>query len=314
MQVVDAKRVLQGTMISVATPVTATFELDLPTYRRNLEFMLGNGVDRESAVLLVAAAGGEFPMLSLAQRKALIAASCDIVGDRVPIAASLQTNSTREAIELATFCREVGVTIGQLSSPYYYTPTPADIQRFFEDVATRGGLPLMIYNNWWNTRNMNLEMVSRLAEIDGIVALKWSAPTQMQYLEGYERFRERLAIIDNALEHVMASLLGATGVITHISNFWPAYPRRLWALMQAHDFEGLRDALAFKWEWRRWVERAAAYTEGEGPFIKAAMEEVGLPSGDPIPPGLPLTPELRADLHELLTRYGVPRADTVGVG
>ncbi|MGH7910851.1 MAG: dihydrodipicolinate synthase family protein [Candidatus Dormibacteraceae bacterium] len=314
MQVDEAKRALAGAMISVATPVTSAFDLDLETLRRNLEFMLAGGADRGSAVFLVAAAGGEFPMLSLEQRKQVIATSCEAVAGRVSVVASLQTNSTREAIELARFCKDAGVTVGQLSSPFYYTPTPADIQRFFSDVASQGGLPIMVYNNWWNTLNMNVDTVTRLAEIDGIVALKWSAPAQSQYREGYQRLRDRLAIIDNASDHVTASLLGADGFITHISNFWPAYPRRLWSLMQAREFEALRDALAFKWEWRRWTARVTEYTEGEGPFIKAAMDEVGLRSGDPIPPGLPVPQDLRSELRDLFARYNVPRADAVSVG
>lgn len=305
----QARKTLSGAMISVATPVTRDFELDLDTYRRNLEFMIARGADQENAVFLVAAAGGEFPMLSVEQRKQVMKASVDIARGRVPIAASIQSNSTRESTELASHASEVGVAIGQLSSPYYYTPTPADIERFFSDVAAGGGLPIMIYNNWWNTLNMNLDTVERLAGIEGVVALKWSAPSNVQYLEGYERLGDRLAIIDNELQHVMATLMGATGFITHISNFWPEYPIRLWELMKAGDLVGLKDALAFKWSWRRWVERATHYTEGEGPFIKAALDEVGLASGDPIPPGLPLTPELRAELHELFTRFEVPAAD-----
>jgi 4-hydroxy-tetrahydrodipicolinate synthase len=314
MQIQEAKRVVAGAMISVATPVTTDHELDLGTLRRNLEFMLARGADPGTAVFLVAAAGGEFPMLSLEQRKRVIATSCEVVAGRVPVAASLQSNSTREAIELARFCQSAGVAIGQLSSPFYYTPTPADIQRFFSDVAQGGGLPIMIYNNWWNTLNMNVDTVDRLAQIEGIVALKWSAPTQEQYREGYQRLGGRLAIVDNASDHVMASLMGADGFITHISNFWPAYPRHLWSLMQAREFEALRDALAFKWEWRGWAARVADYTEGEGPFIKAAMDEVGLPSGDPIPPSLPVPESLRAELRDLFTRYGVPKADAVTVG
>ena len=304
----EARTVLSGAMISVATPVTADFEIDYDAYRRNLETMIARGANAENATFLVAAAGGEFPMLSTAQRKELMKASVDIVAGRVPIAASIQSNSTREAIELASWGREVGVAVGQLSSPYYYTPTPPDIERFFADVAAGGGLPIMVYNNWWNTLNMNLDTAERLAGIEGVVALKWSAPSRTQYLEGYERLGDRLAIVDNELQHVMAALMGATGFITHVSNFWPEYPIRLWELMKAHDFEALRDALAFKWSWRRWVERVTRYTEGEGPFIKAAMDEVGLPSGDPIPPSLPVPEELRAELRELLARFHVPAA------
>lgn len=313
MELEEARSTLAGAMISVATPTRPDHSLDLDTYRRNLEFMLARGVATGNGVLLVAAAGGEFPMLSVAERKELMTAAVKVAGGRVPVVASVQSTSTREAQQLAEHALRAGVAMGQLSSPWYYTPTQPDILHFFADVA-EVGLPLMIYNNWWNTANMSLETVTRLGEISGLVALKWSAPTQGEYIEGFERLSDRFAIVDNQMQHVLATLLGTTGFITHVSNFWPEYPLRLWALMQARDLEGLHRELAFKREWRRWIQRVTAYTEGEGPFIKAAMDEVGLASGDPVPPSKRVPEELRIPLREMLQRHGVPRAEAVALG
>jgi 4-hydroxy-tetrahydrodipicolinate synthase len=295
-------------MISVATPATPEGDLDLDAYRRNIRFMLDRGVATGNGVLLVAAAGGEFPMLSVDQRKQLMKVAVETAGDRVAIAASIQSNSTAEAIDLAVYAREVGVAIGQLSAPYYYPPTETDIVRFFSDVASRSGLPIMIYNNWWNTSNMNSRTIVRLAEIEEAVAVKWSAPTNDQYAEGYELFRDRLAIIDNSGQLVLARLLGATGFVTHISNFWPEHPMRVWELMQADAFYELMDALTFDRQWGAWTEAVMEYTEGEGPFIKGAMDAVGLASGDPFLPGLPVTAELRESIARLLADFSVPSA------
>jgi dihydrodipicolinate synthase/N-acetylneuraminate lyase len=303
----DARTQIAGSMTSVATPATPDMELDLEAYRRNLEFMVAGGAVAGNAILLVAAAGGEFPMLSVAERKVLMTVAVETVGDRVPIAASVQSNSTREAVELARHAQEVGVTVGQLSAPYYYPPTPEDIYEFFKDVATQSGLPIMVYNNWWNTLNMNSSTVMRLSEIDGVVAVKWSAPTFEQYAEGYELFHDRLAIIDNTGQRVHTSMLGASAFITHVGNFWPEYPTRIWELIKAKDYEGLTAESEFETRWARWTERVNEYTEGEGPFVKAGMDEVGLPSGDPFRPGLPVPDALRAELTRLFDEYEVPR-------
>src|SRR3954471_11575621 len=119
----EARAELAGAMISVVTPATPDYQLDLDTYRKNLEFMVAGGSVAGDAVLLVAAAGGEFPMLSTEERKKLMTVAVETVGEHVPIAASVQSNSTREATELAKHAKSVGVTVGQLSSPYYYPPT-----------------------------------------------------------------------------------------------------------------------------------------------------------------------------------------------
>jgi 4-hydroxy-tetrahydrodipicolinate synthase len=304
----DARTQLAGAMISVATPATPSFDLDLEAYRRNLEFMIEGGSVAGDAVLLVAAAGGEFPMLSVAERKELMTVAVEVAAGRVPIAASVQSNSTREAVELATHAREVGVTVGQLSSPFYYPPTTADIQRFFKDVADQSGLPIMIYNNWWNTLNMNSDTVVRLGELDGMVAVKWSAPSYEQYVEGYELFKDRFAIIDNTGQRVTASMLGATGFITHVGNFWPEYPTRIWRAIQERRYDDIHTESEFEFKWAKWTERVNELTEGEGPFVKAGMDAVGLPSGDPFLPGLPVTPALREELQQIFAAYGVPHA------
>lgn len=296
---------LSGAMISVATPAKDG-DIDLEAYRRLLRFMMARGATRDNATFLVAAAGGEFPMLSFEQRKLLMRMAVETVGDTTPVLASIQSNSTEEARALAAYAKSVGVTAGQLSAPTYYPPTSADIVRFFKDVAI-AGLPIVIYNNWWNTTNMNLDTVDDLAAIDGVVGLKWSTPALGEYIEGYRRFGGRLAIIDNAMNHLVASYMGATGVITHVGNFWPEYAIDIWNLMKNRDGEGLVKKLEFKWEWRKWIHRVSAYTEGEGPFIKAAIEEAGMPVGDPFLPSLPVPSGLRDELKDLFARFEVPK-------
>lgn len=297
---------LSGTMISVATPTTSDLQIDEGAYCSNLRFMMDHGATAGRATFLVAAAGGEFPMLSSDQRKLLMRLAVETVGDFTPVVASIQSNSTEDARDLAAYAKRVGVSAGQLSAPSYYPPTPTDIVRFFKDVAG-AGLPIVIYNNWWNTTNMNLETVGKLAAIDGVVGLKWSTPELGEYIEGYRRFSDRLAIIDNAMNHLVASYMRAVGVITHVGNFWPEYAIDIWELMKNRDGDALVKKLEFKWEWRKWIHRVSSYTEGEGPFIKAAMEEVGLPAGDPFLPSLPVPTELRDELRRLFERFQVPK-------
>lgn len=122
------------------------------------------------------------------------------------------------------------------------------------------------------------------------------------------RMRLSLAIIDNENQIVWSRMLGAVGFVTHVSNFWPAYPGELADLLEQHRYDEVIANLAFfQWPWAQWVNRAVAETEGEGPFIKAAMEEVGLRVGPPRPPARPLSIALRQELRELLDRVGVPR-------
>ncbi len=309
MDVQEAKAVFRGSTISVATPFTEDFELDLDALRENIRFMLDRGVKRGNGLLLVAAAGGEFPMLSFDERLQVIEASVEVAAGEIEVAASIQFNGTREAVEFARRAHEAGASLGQLSSPYYYPPPEKDIFRFFKAVSDDSDLPIMVYNNWWNTPNMNVDTVDRLAELPNVVALKWSAPNSGQYSEGLHRLADRLAIIDNNGQVVWSNVMGAVGFVTHVSNFWPEYPLAIWQALEQGDYPKVAQVLGeFQFVWQAWRKKVEAETEGEGPFIKAAMEGVGLPAGPPRPPAARVSAGLREAFRELAEETGIPRA------
>ena len=93
----EAKELFRGPMVSVATPFTPRFDLDLDALRDNIEFMLDRGMATGKGVLLVAAAGGEFPMLTMEERKEVIRASVEAAAGRIPVAASVQFDGTRRS-------------------------------------------------------------------------------------------------------------------------------------------------------------------------------------------------------------------------
>ena len=310
MDVKGAKELFRGPMVSVATPFTPDFKLDLDALRHNIRFMIDHGVKTGNGILLVAAAGGEFPMLNMEERKEIIKVSVETAQDRIPIAASIQFDGTREIIQLARYAHEHGASLGQLSAPSYYPPPEEDIFQLFKTVSEESDLPIMIYNNWWTTPNMNAGTVERLAGLKNVVALKWSAPSENDYTEGLYRFSNRLAIIDNHGMQVWSHMLGAVGFITHQSNFWPEYPHGLWELLEGKNYNQTIEELArFNWRWSKWTHKVTQETEGEGPFIKAAMDEVGLSAGPPRPPARSVSPGLREELHVLFTEVGVPKVD-----
>ena len=51
-------------------------------------------------------------------------------------------------------------------------------------------------------------------------------------------------------------------------------------------------------------------TGGEGPFIKAAMEAVGLPAGPPRPASIRPPQNLLDELKDMLNSSGVPKVST----
>jgi len=296
-------------MVAVATPFTEDFELDLDALRDNIRFMIDRGVKTGQGSLLVGGAGGEHPVLNVEERKAVMSAAVEAADGEAPVLTSIQHTDVRATVEMAEHAAVVGVQGGQLGPTYYYDSTEGDARRLFERVAGASSLTLMIYHTWWDGLIMSPELLRDLAAIPTIRALKWSHPNDTAYREGLQEFAGQLATIDNSNNHILSHLYGATGFITHLSGFWPEYPLDIWSRLEARDYDGVRDRLsAFKWRWIKWRAKVAAVTGGEGPFIKAAMEAVGLKVGPPRLPSVRPPEPLLVELRELLAECGVPMA------
>jgi len=300
---------LRGAVVAVPTPFHDDFSLDLDALRTNIEIMVERGVRTGDGVILVAGAGGEFPTLTHEERVAVMRASVEAAAGRVPTVTSIQHTDMREVVRLAAAAEDAGIDGLQVGVPYYYPASPDDLFRVVEQAGTGSSLPLMIYSTWWEGGlDIDGKLLLRLADLPHVEAVKWSAPTADRFTEGLAAIADRLVVIDNQGLHVWGHVLGATGFVTHISNFWPEYPLSLWRALEAHDHEAVPAILArFKWAWSRWASKVARTSGGEGPYIKAAMDLAGLRGGPPRPPAVRPTPALMAELEELFARADLPR-------
>ena len=303
---------LRGPVIAVPTPFHDDFTLDLAGLRANIDAMVERGVRTGDGVLLVAGAGGEFPTLSREERVGVMRASVEAAAGRAPTIASIQHTDQREIVELAKAAEDAGIDALQIGVTYYYPASQDDLLRLVEAVGTATSVPLMIYSTWWEGGiEIDGALLLRLAELPHVEAVKWSAPSYDRYTEGVAAVADRLVVIDNQAMHVWGHILGTSGFVTHISNFWPEYPLSIWRALEAHEYEAVPGLLRrFKWAWSEWAGRVAAMSSGEGPFIKAAMELAGFAAGPPRPPSIRPTPALMGELEALFERAGVPRASS----
>jgi 4-hydroxy-tetrahydrodipicolinate synthase len=298
---------LCGPMVAVATPFKEDFALDLDSLTSNIRFMVDKGVVTGNGTLLVGGAGGEHPAMNVDERKAVMGAAVKAANGQVPVLTSIQHTDVRVALELAQYATEVGLHGVQLGPTYYYEPSENDVIRLFQYVSEGSDVNLMIYHTWWEGLTMSISLINELSQIKNVNAMKWSAPTTQLYREGLVNFSDKLVIIDNGGEHVWSNVLGAAGFITHLSGFWPEYPSEIWALLKASEYDRVKKRLGdFKWKWREWITKVIQETGGEGPFIKAAMERVGLPAGPPRPPSIRLPEHLMAELDALMKNAGTP--------
>ncbi len=306
----DTRRWLCGPVVAVATPFRDDLTLDLPGLTANIEAMVERGIRTGDGVLLVAGAAGEFPTMSTGERKAVVRASVRAAAGRVPVMTSIQDTDIREILDLVKFAADAGVAGVQLGTTYYYPSTQDDLFRLVEQVSRVATIPLMLYSTWWEGGvTMTAPILERLAEFDHVEAVKWSAPDINAFTAGLDAIADRLVFIDNQGLLVWGHLLGARGFVTHVGNFWPEYTVELWHELERGDYPAAtRRLMSFKRAWSEYAGRVGAISGGEGPFIKAGLEVVGLHAGPPRPPSGRVSAAMLDELRVLFQSAGVPAA------
>ena len=303
MDVQEAKLRWRGPVVPVLTIFNDDLSLDLDGLQANVRYLLDAGAQVGNTVLLVCGAGGDFPVLTVEERKTVAATVAEEVQGRVPIIVGAEHTSTLTVLDLARHAVEIGADAIQMCPPYYYTPSLDDVYHHFKVVSDSVDIGIVVYNTWWTAPNIGVEGLARLAKVDNLIGVKWSAPYLREYQRGYVRFAHELAFIDNANSHVYAHMHGAVGWISHVTNFWPQHDWEILELMEAGEYREAQDKIdEFGAAWWGFREEMEAQTSGEGHAIKKVMEIVGLVGGPSRPPTryVPMTEEQRRTLGRLL--------------
>jgi 4-hydroxy-tetrahydrodipicolinate synthase len=96
----------------------------------------------------------------------IIRVAVEHAAGRVPIMAGAGANSTREAIELTRFAKEVGADCTLQVVPYYNKPSQEGIYQHFKAIAEAVDLPVVLYNVPGRTvADMQPETALRLAQV-----------------------------------------------------------------------------------------------------------------------------------------------------
>jgi 4-hydroxy-tetrahydrodipicolinate synthase len=207
---------------------------------------------------------GEFLSLSAREREAVARCVVETVAGRVPVLLGAGAECTEDVIENCRMAAAVGADGVMIIPPFYATPTEEELYRHYARISEATELPIMLYNNP-ATANVDLTppLVARLSTLRGVDYIKESFVN------------------------------GAEGWVAVASNILPRDSARLFTLTaDRQDYDAARALYARILPVIRLVggHRYVSAT-------KAALELMGLPTGAPRSPRLPL-PE--ADMPELL--------------
>ena len=308
MEIKQVKQTLRGPMIPVVTNFNDDLSVNHSGIRENVRYVIEHGVVNGSGVLLAVGAGGDFPMLSMDERKAVSKTIVEAAEGRTPVLIGAQDTNVSATIEMARFAEDIGAYGIQFSPGYYYESSDGDCLRLFRAVhGATSRIAIMIYNTYWEGYDMSLDQLERIAELERCVALKWSSPDTGTYQRAVHQFADRLAVVDNQGLPVMNRMLGGTGYVTHLCTIWPEHDLSVWKLLEAGDYVAAqRKITAVNWPWQEFRGRMWERTAAESPVVTAALKIVGRPHGPSRLPTRALKDGELAELRRILKTIGVP--------
>jgi 4-hydroxy-tetrahydrodipicolinate synthase len=285
-------------LTAIATPFAPDGAVDYDAFQRLAGYLVDNGTDG----VVVAGTTGESPTLDDGERLGLIAAAIEAVGDRAIVVAGTGTNDTRHSIEMTERAGDLGADAFLIVTPYYNKPPQAGIVAHFEAVAAAADKPIVVYNVPSRVIvNIEPETMSRLAEIEGVTAVKQAHddPAEARHIVdiGLDLYAGDDILFHSFLE------LGAVGVVSVAAHLvGPQLADQARAFAEG-DLERWREIDA---------ELAPAYDllkVATNPIpIKAALNLLGHEVGGYRLPLVPPTDDELTQIRDCLTRLGLPVA------
>jgi 4-hydroxy-tetrahydrodipicolinate synthase len=210
--------VLQGCYVALVTPFTKSGKVDENGLRKNIEFLIENGV----AGIVPCGTTGESATLSWEEHNRVVDVALSQAKGRVQVIAGAGSNNTSESIEAAKHAKANGAHAILCITPYYNKPTQEGLYQHYK-MINKVNVPMVVYNVPGRTGvNLKPETVERLCEFKNVVAIKEASGNVGQVSEIHRRCGDRLTILsgDDALTLPILSC-GGKGVISVVGNIWP---------------------------------------------------------------------------------------------
>ena len=288
---------LSGSITALATPFTATGELDPGAWDRLLDAQLEGG----TSALVVAGSTGEAATLSDSEYAGLISHAVRRVAGRVPVLAGTGQSGTAKTIAQTRLARESGAGIALVVTPPYVRPTQAGLLEHYRQVSSQGGLPVVLYNVPGRTGcDLLPETVAELRDDPNIIGLKEARGDEARWDALYPLGGAGFALLsgdDPTFARAMRG--GAAGVVSVASNILPRAFARLARMLR----EG--DAGAQALDARLQPVYEFCGIESNPIPVKAVLREMGIGAGLRLPllplsaPNQPLAGRIAALCREI---------------
>lgn len=241
---------------------------------------------------------GELAYLEEPESDAVVDTTIGSVAGRVPVIVGVSDVTTAKTIRRATYAQRAGADAVMILPVSYWKLTEREIVQHYRSVSDAISIPIMAYNNPATSGvDMPPELLVGMFEtIDNVTMVKESTGDLSRMQRIGELSGGRLPFYNGSNPLVLDALkAGASGWCTAAPNLRAQPCIDLYEAVRAGDldkaqvlYDDLKPLLQF------------IVAGGLPTTVKAGLDLLGFPIGDPRAPQLPLDDEGRAELKELL--------------
>jgi len=287
----------EGTFVVSVTPMTKDEELDLESFKDNLDYYIENGVHG----ITINGSTGEFAAQSLEELKSVMDAAVEAVNSRVPLISGTAACSTRRVIELTMYAEDAGVDGALIVPPYYSKIDETEIYEHFRAIDEAVNIPIMVYNNPWTSKiDIPPEGLARLAELDNVRYVKESSGDITRIPRILDLTDGKMAVFCGSDNLALESFfMGATGFICVAANIFPKHMSKLYEYANwEKDYDKAKALYSTVLPLCNFLESSGKFTQ----TAKFGLEYFGRKAGPPRKPFLPLSEEHRRQAEEIFKR------------
>lgn len=293
----------KGVYPAMVTPLNKDLEIDENGLRYEVDFLIESHVHG----LVALGSSGEFPYLTVDEKKRVIDIVVEQTNGRVPVIVCTSSMGTDEVIQLSRYARDRGADGLMINLPIYFPLTDEDVFNHYEAISKAVDLPIMLYDFPYVTHlEMSPELISKLSYIENVVGIKETGTLekveQILRIEKQEPFYVFTGISFIFLEVLK---IGGAGVICPIPCIVPGEVVSIYESFRKGDME---KASQLQGNILPFVSIVAVPVQS--PMVKEAMRQLGLNIQSYVKSPLPQITEVQKDtVRKSLVDQGMIESD-----
>lgn len=173
-----AREHMKGIWAAALTPFTGDHRLDEDGFRENIRHWTQElGI----AGLFISGKQGEYCSMSVDERKRTFELAVEATGDHAQTIMSCSDQNLDVVLELARHAEEVGADYIVVHAPQLHFTRAQDetLLRYYETISKHVDIGIALWSHPDSGYLMSPELCNRLADIDNVVAIKYSVPREM---------------------------------------------------------------------------------------------------------------------------------------